>query len=59
MEDYENFQPVFSKALTFEEREDGFHFNISENIAISEGLFYYQIEDDMGEVLYLNKFSVE
>ncbi len=58
MADYENFQPLLSKQLTFEEVEEGFQFVLSKSLEVGEGLYYYQIEDEDGEVLYLNKFTV-
>ena len=57
MEDYEAFKPVFSTTLTLKEADDT--FNIVEKIGIDAGLYYLQLEDETGEVLYLDKFLVE
>ncbi|MDA7625715.1 hypothetical protein N8684_00475 [bacterium] len=58
MDDYENFKPKFSKILPLEKIEEGFEFKLFEPIQLNQGLFYFQIEDEIGEVLLMDKFTV-
>lgn len=58
MDDYENFKPAFSKILPLEKTEEGFEFKLFEPIQLNKGLFYFQIEDEIGEILYIDKFRI-
>jgi hypothetical protein len=58
MEDYEAFNTLLSQELNFEENGDGFQFELSESVSLTQGLYYFQIEDEMGDILYIGKFVV-
>lgn len=56
--DYENFQPFASGILSFEKEEDHYQFSVQKQLPFAAGLYYLQIENIDGEVLYLNKLEV-
>lgn len=59
MADYENFKPVFSENLTFEKSNELFISNLQKQLSIKAGLYYLQIENEMGEILFLGKFLIK
>lgn len=58
-EDYENFRPIFTLPLNFDQQEDGFKFDVIHHQTLAPGLYYYLLEDaNSGEMIRVGKLEI-